>query len=574
MTAGGVVTAVGGALGSAEGATNTNAGGSPVAHVINVPVAGAVTFNPGEYLYVEFWLRKSAGWAPGEWTRLRINNAGHFIQMTAPTSTLLPAPSTLYTGNVSAQLGDVNPLQVTNSRPRFSWSNGAVATVDRQRVELYNTPLTGVVGLWKLDGNANDSGPFGYTGTPVGAPTYAARPDYGSALQLNGTSQRINVGAVPAVRNAAQWTVEAWVNPSSYPNGAGVFSQLTATSNVKVDLGYGIDEGVGGSADLKCGYYNTADGWTVAVEPRTPDLNTWAHLACVYDGTNITIYRNGEQVAQSTPAFAPDTPSTQPFTIGRRHDFGGSVDYFPGQIDDVRFSNVARSYDEIRGYYATSLAHDTKLWDSDPADTGQAIGANCLAQARCADIRVGSSGTSLGSVLRPNARYYARAKLMTTTGTWTDWSAPDWFQTKNDTLSLSLSTLGYADASRDLTPGALSFGTAWPSVAKEIGPVGSGQTLPGAAVIASVATDTDSVLSSSATTWTSGGDTMPPGALSWKHYSVAESWTSFTAGPTAIEPDLLTGASTLQYDLQLLPPALTIPGSYTTSVTFTLTASP
>ena len=74
--------------------------------------------------------------------------------------------------------------------------------------------------------------------------------------------------------------------------------------------------------------------------------NTWTHLAVAYNGSTLTLYRDGVPVAtaNATGALSPTTGSLQ---------IGGSQfgEYFKGLIDEVRIYKTALSDTEIQTIY-------------------------------------------------------------------------------------------------------------------------------------------------------------------------------------------------------------------------------
>ncbi len=90
----------------------------------------------------------------------------------------------------------------------------------------------------------------------------------------------------------------------------------------------------------------------------TWDTSVWYHIAVIVDntptGTNYSIYRTPEGsptpvlvATRSTTALIPTTSSSdRVFSVGNYYGNWGS-DFFPGLIDEVRYSNVARSQDDL-----------------------------------------------------------------------------------------------------------------------------------------------------------------------------------------------------------------------------------
>ncbi|MCW2927997.1 MAG: repeat-containing protein, partial [Thermoleophilia bacterium] len=103
-------------------------------------------------------------------------------------------------------------------------------------------------------------------------------------------------------------------------------------------------------------------------------------------------------------------------------------------------------------------------------------------------------------------------------------------------ITLSVSSLGYADPARDpVAPNAISFGTLFPGDVRRIGPTGSGQAVAGAAMQVSVVSNGAWRLQQYATDFSDGTSSFSAGALAWKHNGVAESWTSFSTSSTTVE---------------------------------------
>ena len=144
-------------------------------------------------------------------------------------------------------------------------------------------------------------------------------------------------------------------------------------------------------------------------------------------------------------------------------------------------------------------------------------------------------------------------------------------------ITVSLSTLGYADASRDpVAPHAVALGTILPGTTRQLGPAASGQTLAGAAAQVTVSSNGPWRLQHAATDLSNGaGGTIAASTLTWKHYGVTEAWTPFSTSATTVEgagagnAANAPGSTTYSYDWQVAIPAVQAPGTYTGTVTYT-----
>ena len=91
--------------------------------------------------------------------------------------------------------------------------------------------------------------------------------------------------------------------------------------------------------------------------------NKTYHVALVYDGATLKLYRNGYLVGQ-TPATGDLITNNWPTTIGEYaysmyNGFGNISNIFKGVINEVRIWNVARTQAELRTYMNTPLPNPT-----------------------------------------------------------------------------------------------------------------------------------------------------------------------------------------------------------------------
>ena len=105
------------------------------------------------------------------------------------------------------------------------------------------------------------------------------------------------------------------------------------------------------------GGFNEGTDITVC-QPSPLPINTWTHLAVTYNGSTLTLYRNGVAVATSNVSGTL-SPTTGTLQIGASQ-FG---EYFKGLIDEVRIYNRALSDTEIQALYQQdSGSNSLRLW--------------------------------------------------------------------------------------------------------------------------------------------------------------------------------------------------------------------
>ena len=87
---------------------------------------------------------------------------------------------------------------------------------------------------------------------------------------------------------------------------------------------------------------------------------SWKHLAAVGDGTTLTLYVNGVQVATGGSATATYGNNTEDFKIGEGV-MDSSGGYFDGTVDEVRVYNRPMCADEIQAMYESSRAQGMRI---------------------------------------------------------------------------------------------------------------------------------------------------------------------------------------------------------------------
>jgi uncharacterized protein (TIGR03437 family) len=158
----------------------------------------------------------------------------------------------------------------------------------------------------------------------------------GAALRFDGSNDLVTFGTVSPVTTH---TIEAWIKldrPVTYgavagqiagPGqacGLGMYLRTEASS-----ICYVVDvNGCGNGASL-CGPLQVGE---------------WTHVAGSYDGSNMRLYVNGILAAEQ--GNVPFNPSNF-MSAGAVVFFNGPQQYFPGELDELRLWNVARSGSQI-----------------------------------------------------------------------------------------------------------------------------------------------------------------------------------------------------------------------------------
>lgn len=217
----------------------------------------------------------------------------------------------------------------------LNWSTvcllaGLVATSGRTQT----VPVSGLVGHWAGDGNANDSSSFANHGSFSG--TYAAGIS-GQAFQVS-SSDYVSAPDAAHYSITSDFSVGFWFYGSLGGALLGQDEGGGALPKWFVDYGY-LNPGV---FNL---HLNGSSGLTVLPSNAiSPSSNAWHSFALVKNGTAYTFYFNGSAIGTQTSAYSPFPDPTAPFTIGFSEPAAGS---FNGLIDEVVFYNRALSGAEV-----------------------------------------------------------------------------------------------------------------------------------------------------------------------------------------------------------------------------------
>lgn len=180
------------------------------------------------------------------------------------------------------------------------------------------------------DGNVNDSSANNVPVTASGAVVSSATQskwDGGSVYFPGGASDYLSVPAGVIPTGTEDFTIEAWLYPTSWTNSASVILQTGAN---------GIQISRYGDSAATWGIAQASIAWLINDVPFTP-LNEWSHIAVVRQSNTIKIYVNGTQSGSTyngSVSFA---------NLATRIGADGGGSSFQGYMDDFRITKGANS---------------------------------------------------------------------------------------------------------------------------------------------------------------------------------------------------------------------------------------
>ncbi len=179
----------------------------------------------------------------------------------------------------------------------------------------------------------------------------------GNALSFDGVDDYVNVGNGSSLNITNAVTLEAWVKTQSLGSTQDIiFSKYSFSAKKGIDL-----------LVLPTGAFqiNIGNGTVIAaVSSGVKSVNTWYHVAGVFDGSNIFLYVNNVLEGSGVLTGPILNDITRNTYIGR---YNGVSNSFNGFIDEVKIYNRALSAEEIFADYSINTPVPTPVLTLAPA---------------------------------------------------------------------------------------------------------------------------------------------------------------------------------------------------------------
>ena len=204
-------------------------------------------------------------------------------------------------------------------------------------------------------------------------------------------------------------TLVVWVAPANLTQRGGSALTITDASDRFDGMVFGELAGAKWMAGSEM--FSRTQKEQGSFPTETADAKTFVQIAMVYQGRQVTAYRDGRLYSQHTMAGEPLEFGAQCFAmIGKRHRRQGDQSHFAGAIDDARIYDRALSAGEIAAL-KPNVASEPKPWawwsfdDSEAKDrTGRFPITQLTGGAKVEDGRLvldGVSGEMLCKTGRP-----------------------------------------------------------------------------------------------------------------------------------------------------------------------------
>jgi hypothetical protein len=213
-----------------------------------------------------------------------------------------------------------------------------------------SSPINGnLVGHWKLDeglGNTfiDHSGKGNNASIPTPSGISWTSGKVGQAALFNSTTGAFGVVANnPSIDLTEELTISAWIRPNAIEN-KGILTKLS---------GDGYEFRIFSDGKLEFRINRSSEGTTYKImsnQKYVADGRTWTHVAVTFNGTNSTLYINGEEDNFANFNLVTIKSNTSDLRIGAV----GNGNRWNGGLDDIRLYNKALTKNEISSLYENS----------------------------------------------------------------------------------------------------------------------------------------------------------------------------------------------------------------------------
>lgn len=271
---------------------------------------------------------------------------GDIINTLSPPAKPIPTPTPIATLTPTPTATPTAPLTATPT-PTATLTTTPIAT----------PTLRGLLASWSFEENVLDDSNNHNDGEIVKGLSYDIGKQ-GKAAVFTANNGFINIPTYPNFNYLTAFTLSAWICPEVLlKDGLSIISKaspnrdfvLGSLSTGELNAHFAIDN----SSTSKTDYYHGLTNFSIP-------LNSWTHVAAVWDGKKWLLYANGNPVGSN------DYTGYSPKWQGQYLEIGaigylpeltpggyvqGNLKTFIGKIDELRIYNRALTGDEIMRLY-------------------------------------------------------------------------------------------------------------------------------------------------------------------------------------------------------------------------------
>ena len=214
-------------------------------------------------------------------------------------------------------------------------------------LDIHDSSDDGLVGHWKLHGNAFDYSMNNNHGTMYGVIFTNDRFNaLGKVVCFSGEENYVEVENSDDFNGMSEFSVSAWIKYESLSNEN--YAPIGKEGLFRIVIGP--------SGNLSFAVRTEDNEWYstgTVVNAGNVVINRWYYIVGIYDGNKIRIYVDGKFINEGSTNISGNLyTNDRSFNMGR--SLASNIDYFNGCLDDVRIYNRALSEHEIKMLYETT----------------------------------------------------------------------------------------------------------------------------------------------------------------------------------------------------------------------------
>jgi hypothetical protein len=179
----------------------------------------------------------------------------------------------------------------------------------------------------------------------------------GKALEFNGDDSAVSV-PINTFADDKHWTISSWVFIKPSANERHTIFEIDSSDDAERDKFWLDAQGTNTYISTYVGSPSASNQRQIN-EPLPTD--SWFHLTVTYNGSDVTIYKDGQWFAMKTVPILSSFDKFNRLWIGNKGSSGVSSLGLNGAIDEFVIFDQALSADEINRIYSDYLGDDMSL---------------------------------------------------------------------------------------------------------------------------------------------------------------------------------------------------------------------
>jgi hypothetical protein len=274
-----------------------------------------------------------------------------------PTPTDTPQPTSTFTPSPTQTPGPTSTPTATNTPgPAHTPTQTATPVPTSTPTPIVSPSPTQIsasnlVGHWNFEEGSGtvtaDQSGNGNHGTLINGPVWSSGIT-GNALSFDGENDYVDVGSFDV--NGSEITITAWIRADHFNHLSSRDARIISKANGVNDSNhFWMLSSIDTSEGTRLRFRLKTNGLTSTLIASSGTLQTgvWTHVAAVYDGAFMRLYKDGVEVGSMAKSGGISVNSTVPVRIGANPPNETNLRPFDGIIDDVRVYSRALSQSEI-----------------------------------------------------------------------------------------------------------------------------------------------------------------------------------------------------------------------------------